>query len=821
MLLRLPRSLHYPITVTSLLKREGDQVERDEPIFWYIYETTVEEGDGLGNKVQVKRKFPTRFESPTDGELSEWKISKGDVITEPIDVVEIEEPCAHEVQFGGLCAECGKDMTEATYNTEIMDSTRAPIQMSHDNTTLTVSEKEAARVEEDAKRRLLASRRLSLVVDLDQTIIHATVDPTVGEWKEDKDNPNYEALRGVRQFQLIDDGPGMHGCWYYIKLRPGLEEFLEKVAVSYELHIYTMGTRAYAQNIADIIDPSRKLFGDRILSRDESGSLTAKNLQRLFPVDTKMVVIIDDRGDVWRWSPNLIKVSPYDFFVGIGDINSSFLPKKQDIGATNKLIKEAKEKEAKEHHSNGKAAKQESESEVSALQQLVTMGGGDNPGLLHEQTNEQEETILHQVEDRPLLQKQKELDAEDAPSVESSESASADESQDSNKHRHHLLEDHDRELFQLQDRLERVHAQFFDEYDKKRSHALGGRVAALRGERTFSKDKDVDLKLVPDIKDIMPLFKQGVLGGVVVVFSGVLPLGTDLQNADISLWAKSFGVVIASKINARTTHLVAGRNRTAKVREATRYPNIKIVTTQWLLDSLVNWQHLDEDPYLLPVHPDDRGEPLSPASRERIDSPWVSSSEELPGTSVWYEDLDDESDSEMFKSTGLNESSHIGYDENEQAAVHDELKEFLGSDDESESDNEALTEDKSTTNKKRKRGKGADGEAVDESAEDDGDDESDPHGSRLSQRIKRSYERSTGLREVATASSSEMGETHPEHVRPSEPDEEPDAENPGTSHIRDVEHESPGDDDDDELEREMLAAFDDEPDDNAEGEDDN
>jgi len=57
-----------------------------------------------------------------------------------------------------------------------------------------------------------------------------------------------------------------------------------------------------------------------------------------------MVVIIDDRADVWEWSPNLIKVIPCkqflpmsrvifplilldDFFIGIGDINSSFLAK--------------------------------------------------------------------------------------------------------------------------------------------------------------------------------------------------------------------------------------------------------------------------------------------------------------------------------------------------------------------------------------------------------------------------------------------------------------------------------------------------------------
>jgi RNA polymerase II subunit A-like phosphatase len=686
-----------------------------------------------------------------------------------------------------------------------MDSYRAPIQMAHDNTTLTVSEKEATRVEEDAKRRLLASRRLSLVVDLDQTIIHATVDPTVGEWKEDKDNPNYEALKGVRQFQLIDDGPGMRGCWYYIKLRPGLEDFLQNVAELYELHIYTMGTRAYAQNIADIIDPTRKLFGDRILSRDESGSLTAKNLQRLFPVDTKMVVIIDDRGDVWRWSPNLIKVSPYDFFVGIGDINSSFLPKKQDIGETNKAVKAAKEKEkqAKEEHANGEAEKARAENNVSALEQLVTMGGGDNPSLLKEQANAQEETIMHQVEDRPLLQKQKELDAEDDASADGSDSSSSvDESQDPAKQRHHLLDDHDKELYQLQDRLEQVHTTFFDEYDKKRTHALGGRVAALRGEKAAHKDRDVDLKLVPDIKDIMPLFKRSVLGGVVLVFSGVLPLGTDTQNADISLWAKSFGVVIATKINARTTHLVAGRNRTAKVREATRYPNVKIVTTQWLLDSLTSWKHLDEDPYLLPVHPDDRGEPLSPGSLELAESSWLSSSDEATGSLF----AEDEGNEEMFKSSGLDETSTPGYDEDELAAVHDELKEFLGSDDESESDSEAWGEESNEGSKKRKRGEGTEGDGDEESGEDDGD-ESDPKGSRLSQRIKRSYERSTGLREVATATSSG---SESERARPSGPhDDEPDAEKAGTKADADDGYPEDPDDDDDELEREMLAAFED------------
>lgn len=83
MLLRLPTSLHYPITVTSLLKQPGDTVERDEALFWYVYETTVTEGDGLGNIVEVKRRYPTRFESTVDGEIVKWQIQKGDVIDEP------------------------------------------------------------------------------------------------------------------------------------------------------------------------------------------------------------------------------------------------------------------------------------------------------------------------------------------------------------------------------------------------------------------------------------------------------------------------------------------------------------------------------------------------------------------------------------------------------------------------------------------------------------------------------------------------------------------------------------------------------------------
>lgn len=54
--------------------------------------------------------------------------------------------------------------------------------------------------------------------------------------------------------------------------RPGLTEFLKAVAEMYEMHVYTMGTRAYASEVCKVIDPKGDLFRGRILSRDESGS---------------------------------------------------------------------------------------------------------------------------------------------------------------------------------------------------------------------------------------------------------------------------------------------------------------------------------------------------------------------------------------------------------------------------------------------------------------------------------------------------------------------------------------------------------------------
>lgn len=156
------------------------------------------------------------------------------------------------------------------------ESSRATIQMTHSASGPTVSLEEAQKLERDTAEHLLASRKLSLIVDLDQTIVHATVDPTVGEWisegeaweerqarrearknkakdgvkeegsddnsdsdvddEEDEEvNPNWEALKDVKKFRLAPDtfsaprprwqdkgkqkGIQNEGCLYYVKPR--------------------------------------------------------------------------------------------------------------------------------------------------------------------------------------------------------------------------------------------------------------------------------------------------------------------------------------------------------------------------------------------------------------------------------------------------------------------------------------------------------------------------------------------------------------------------------------------------------------------------
>lgn len=526
----LGRRLRYPITISNLRVKAGETVKREQALFDYTFTWEEEVGDAVRSETWSERQVtPATWSSPVDGVVKSWKIRPGQIIDKDGVCCDIDEPCDHSVQFGGMCAMCMKDMSEVSWATESKDSDRATINMIHDQTLLTVSKSEAFRAEEEQQRRLLKNRKLSLVVDLDQTVIHACIEPTVGEWQNDPNSPNYESVKDVKAFQLPDDGPGIGptGVWYYIKQRPGLEKFLAHMAELYELHVYTMGTRAYAQNVCAIIDPDRKLFGDRIISRNENGSLTAKTLERLFPRDTKMVVIIDDRSDVWpKNRPNLIKVVPFEYFTGIGDINSSFLPKRQELPSVTKTESAVPQTSTPAATTTSTAADAPgpvaaatsddttllADSKTSALQGLMEMAGDDDP-LVHKlQAEEQAEFLEKQLTERPLLQMQQKLEKEeDATEAEAEGGVIVDgEAPGEHNHaRHKLLKDDDIELSYLDAHLTNLHKAFYDEYDQRLIGHQGGPVARLKpGQKKLAiKDDVADLSIIPDVGLVMPQLK--------------------------------------------------------------------------------------------------------------------------------------------------------------------------------------------------------------------------------------------------------------------------------------------------------------------------
>ncbi|XP_040209782.1 RNA polymerase II subunit A C-terminal domain phosphatase isoform X1 [Rana temporaria] len=218
--------------------------------------------------------------------------------------------CNHPVVMKGLCAECGQDLTQLQNKNgkQQVPLSTATVSMVHSVPELMVSSEQAEQLGREDQHRLHRNRKLVLMVDLDQTLIHTT-----------EQHFQHMSRRGIFHFQLGRGEPMLH-----TRLRPHCKDFLEKIAKLYELHVFTFGSRLYAHTIAGYLDSEKKLFSHRILSRDECIDPFSKtgNLSNLFPCGDSMVCIIDDREDVWKFAPNLITVKKYVYFQGTGDINA-------------------------------------------------------------------------------------------------------------------------------------------------------------------------------------------------------------------------------------------------------------------------------------------------------------------------------------------------------------------------------------------------------------------------------------------------------------------------------------------------------------------
>lgn len=269
----------------------------------------VEPDGGAERERPRPRPLEKRVKSDRAGVVKELCWQPGQVVPSGAVLVRLEG-CNHPVIMKGLCAACGQDLTQLQKRNgkQIVPVATATVSMVHSVPELMVSSEQAEQLGREDQQWLHKNRKLVLMVDLDQTLIHTT-------------EQLYQRIpnKGIIHFQLGRGEPMLH-----TRLRPQCKEFLEKIAKLYELHVFTFGSRLYAHTIAGFLDPEKKLFSHRILSRDECIDPYSKtgNLRNLFPCGDSMVCIIDDREDVWKFAPNLIVVKKYTYFQGTGDINA-------------------------------------------------------------------------------------------------------------------------------------------------------------------------------------------------------------------------------------------------------------------------------------------------------------------------------------------------------------------------------------------------------------------------------------------------------------------------------------------------------------------
>jgi FCP1-like phosphatase family protein len=164
---------------------------------------------------------------------------------------------------------------------------------------------------------------LILLLDIDNTILHATSTEITNEEYEElkkKYGDNYAGLKLANHRMNV-------------KLRPGLKEFFESIKDKYQIYLYTYGTHDYATEIIRYINKTfdyNYLDPEKLVAR-ENNNYDHKTIKRIFPTMEDMVIIMDDRTDVWKNNKHLINVVPYFFFWDPGfTINSKYIKFDED-----------------------------------------------------------------------------------------------------------------------------------------------------------------------------------------------------------------------------------------------------------------------------------------------------------------------------------------------------------------------------------------------------------------------------------------------------------------------------------------------------------
>jgi CTD small phosphatase-like protein 2 len=122
---------------------------------------------------------------------------------------------------------------------------------------------------------------ISLVLDLDETLVHSTLEPC-----------------GEVDFTFpVNFNEEEH--MVYVRCRPHLKEFMERVSRLFEIIIFTASQSIYAEQLLNVLDPKRKLFRHRVY-RDSCVFFDGNYLKDLSVLgrDLSRVIIVDNSPQV-------------------------------------------------------------------------------------------------------------------------------------------------------------------------------------------------------------------------------------------------------------------------------------------------------------------------------------------------------------------------------------------------------------------------------------------------------------------------------------------------------------------------------------------
>lgn len=83
------------------------------------------------------------------------------------------------------------------------------------------------------------------------------------------------------------------------KLRPFVHTFLKEASNLFEMYIYTMGERAYALQMAKLLDPGDVYFNSRVIAQGDCTQRHQKGLDIVLGQESA-VLILDDTEAVFQ-----------------------------------------------------------------------------------------------------------------------------------------------------------------------------------------------------------------------------------------------------------------------------------------------------------------------------------------------------------------------------------------------------------------------------------------------------------------------------------------------------------------------------------------